>query len=87
MEFGLAHPAVWSVSFQPVTHPGRHVGFDPLTRLTNSDVIGLIAAQRPDWFRAADFFPCHVVPRLPLGHLPAHGGNAGPASVSCQSLA
>lgn len=57
VEFGLAHPAVRSVSFQPVTHSGRHVEFDPLTRLTNSDVIGLIAAQRPGWFRADDFFP------------------------------
>jgi uncharacterized radical SAM superfamily Fe-S cluster-containing enzyme len=57
IEFGLAHPAVRSVSFQPVTHSGRHVEFDPLTRLTNSDVIGLIAAQRPDWFRPGDFFP------------------------------
>lgn len=57
VEFGLAHPAVRSVSFQPVTHSGRHVEFDPLTRLTNSDVIELIARQRPDWFRRDDFFP------------------------------
>lgn len=57
VEFGLAHPAVRSVSFQPVTHSGRHVEFDPLTRLTNSDVIALIAAQRPDWFGRDDFFP------------------------------
>lgn len=57
IEFGLAHPAVRSVSFQPVTHSGRHVEFDPLTRLTNSDVIELIAAQRPDWFGKTDFFP------------------------------
>ena len=57
VEFGLAHPAVRSVAFQPVTHSGRHAEFDPLTRLTNSDVIGLIAAQRPGWFRADDFFP------------------------------
>ena len=57
VEFGLAHPAVRSVSFQPVTHSGRHVEFDPLTRLTNSDVIELIAAQRPDWFVEDDFFP------------------------------
>jgi 7,8-dihydro-6-hydroxymethylpterin dimethyltransferase len=57
VEFGLAHPAVRSVSFQPVTHSGRHVEFDPLTRLTNSDVIELIAAQRPDWFVKNDFFP------------------------------
>lgn len=54
---GLAHPAVRSVSFQPVTHAGRHTPFDPLTRLTNSDIIHLVARQRPDWFRAEDFFP------------------------------
>ncbi|MGH3713185.1 MAG: radical SAM protein [Micromonosporaceae bacterium] len=57
IEHGLAHPAVRSVSFQPVTHSGRHVEFDPLTRLTNSDIIHGIAAQRPDWFQASDFFP------------------------------
>jgi len=57
IEFGVAHPAVRSVSFQPVTHSGRHVEFDPLTRLTNSDIIHGIAAQRPDWFQASDFFP------------------------------
>lgn len=57
IEFGLGHPAVRSVAFQPVTHSGRHVEFDPLTRLTNSDVIGLIAAQRPEWFGKDDFFP------------------------------
>lgn len=57
IEYGLAHPAVRSVVFQPVTHSGRHVEFDPLTRLTNSDLIHGIAAQRPDWFQASDFFP------------------------------
>jgi uncharacterized radical SAM superfamily Fe-S cluster-containing enzyme len=57
IEYGLAHPAVRSVAFQPVTHSGRHVEFDPLTRLTNSDIIHAVAAQRPDWFQASDFFP------------------------------
>lgn len=57
IEFGIAHPAVRSVSFQPVTHSGRHIEFDPLTRLTNSDIIHGIAAQRPQWFTASDFFP------------------------------
>jgi hypothetical protein len=57
VEFGIAHPAVRSVSFQPVTHAGRHLEFDPLTRLTNSDIIHGIAAQRPQWFQAGDFFP------------------------------
>jgi uncharacterized radical SAM superfamily Fe-S cluster-containing enzyme len=57
IEHGIAHPAVRSVSFQPVTHSGRHLQFDPLTRLTNSDIIHAIANQRPDWFRVSDFFP------------------------------
>ena len=54
---GLGHPAVRSVAFQPVTHSGRHVEFDPLTRLTNSDVLHAIAAQLPQWFKSDDFFP------------------------------
>jgi tetraether lipid synthase len=54
---GLAHPAVQSVVFQPVTHTGRHIEFDPLNRLTNSDIIHGIAAQLPESFRASDFFP------------------------------
>jgi uncharacterized radical SAM superfamily Fe-S cluster-containing enzyme len=57
IEYGLAHPAVRGVAFQPVTHSGRHVTFDPLTRLTNSDVIHLLAKQRPTWFQVSDFFP------------------------------
>jgi 7,8-dihydro-6-hydroxymethylpterin dimethyltransferase len=57
VEYGLAHPAVRGVAFQPVTHSGRHIEFDPLTRLTNSDVIHLLAEQRPEWFQVSDFFP------------------------------
>ena len=57
VRFGIDHPAVRSVVFQPVTHSGRHVEFDPLTRLTNSDVIELVAEQCPDWLRTDDFFP------------------------------
>jgi uncharacterized radical SAM superfamily Fe-S cluster-containing enzyme len=57
IRYGLEHPAVRMIAFQPVTHSGRHVEFDPLTRLTNSDIIHLICAQLPQWFRPADFFP------------------------------
>jgi hypothetical protein len=57
VRFGIAHPAVHGVVFQPVTHAGRHVEFDPLTRLTNSDVIHALCAQLPGWLRASDFFP------------------------------
>ncbi|WP_026123823.1 radical SAM protein [Nocardiopsis chromatogenes] len=57
IRYGIDHPAVRSVSFQPVTHSGRHVEFDPLTRLTNSDVMELINEQCPEWFKPGDFFP------------------------------
>nr|WP_244187981.1 radical SAM protein [Streptomyces regalis] len=57
VEFGIDHPAVRSVAFQPVTHSGRHVEFDPLHRLTNPDVIRLINAKCPQWFAKGDFFP------------------------------
>ncbi|MBN0043004.1 radical SAM protein [Streptomyces actuosus] len=57
IEYGIDHPAVRSVVFQPVTHSGRHIAFDPLDRLTNPDVIRLINEQRPAWFRPGDFFP------------------------------
>ena len=57
IRFGLGHPAVRSIAFQPVTHSGRHVEFDPMTRLTNPDVLHLIADQLPQWLRVDDFFP------------------------------
>ncbi|MDN4517449.1 radical SAM protein [Mycolicibacterium austroafricanum] len=57
IRYGISHPAVRSVVFQPVTHAGRHLEFDPLTRLTNSDVIEAVAAQLPEWFCIDDFFP------------------------------
>ncbi len=57
VRFGIGHPAVNSVVFQPVTHSGRHLEFDPLTRLTNADVIHGIVEQMPEAFRISDFFP------------------------------
>jgi hypothetical protein len=57
VRFGVGHPAVNSVVFQPVTHSGRHRVFDPLERLTNADIMKLVAAQVPEWFRVSDFVP------------------------------
>ena len=58
VRFGVEHPAVTGVFFQPVTHSGRfRVDSDPLDKLTNSDVIEAIAAQLPEWFREDDFVP------------------------------
>jgi hypothetical protein len=57
VRFGIGHPAVRSVVFQPVTHSGRHNTFDPLTRLTNADIVHGLVAQCPEWLRLSDFFP------------------------------
>jgi hypothetical protein len=57
VRFGVSHPAVMSVAFQPVTHSGRHRVFDPLDRLTNADVTRLLAEQLPRWYRESDFVP------------------------------
>jgi len=58
VRFGVEHPAVTGVFFQPVTHSGRfRADADPLRKLTNSDVIAAVAAQLPEWFREEDFVP------------------------------
>src|ERR671922_3075513 len=60
VRFGVEHPAVNGVFFQPVTHTGRHPAFDPLDRLTNVEVIRGLCEQLFDWFRQDDFVavPC-----------------------------
>jgi uncharacterized radical SAM superfamily Fe-S cluster-containing enzyme len=58
VRFGVEHPAVTGVFFQPVTHSGRfRADADPLEKLTNSDLIERLAEQLPEWFRADDFVP------------------------------
>jgi len=57
VRFGIAHPAVRGVVFQPVTHAGRTPSFDPRRRLTNPDVIAALVDQCGEWFRPSDFFP------------------------------
>ena len=57
VRYGIEHPAVRGVVFQPVTHAGRMIEYDPLDRMTNPDVIHGLAGQLPQWFRASDFFP------------------------------
>ena len=57
LRFGIKHPAVRSVAYQPVTHSGRHVEFDPMQRLTNADIIHGLVDQCGDWFRLSDFVP------------------------------
>jgi uncharacterized radical SAM superfamily Fe-S cluster-containing enzyme len=57
VHYGIGHPAVRGVAFQPVTHAGRTPTFDPRHRLTNSDIVHRLVAQCGDWFRVSDFFP------------------------------
>ncbi len=62
VEFGLKHPAVCGIAFQPVTHAGRFGAFDPLNRETIPDVIHGIAEQTNGMLVESDFIPvpcCH----------------------------
>jgi hypothetical protein len=56
VEFGLHHPAVRGVMFQPVTHTGRHPRHDPLRRMTIPDVLRALETGSTT-FRANDFVP------------------------------
>ena len=60
VRFGLEHPAVRGVAFQPVTHSGRNISFDPMDHMTLPDVIHGIADQTEGTFTASDFVavPC-----------------------------
>lgn len=57
VRFGLDHPAVRGVVFQPVFHSGRHIPFDPMDRVTMPDVVKGIDAQTDGLFRVDDFVP------------------------------
>ena len=57
VRFGLEHPAVRGVNFQPVTHVGRHLEFDPMDRVTIPEVIRGIEAQTDRVFVKDDFVP------------------------------
>ncbi|MBI4312861.1 MAG: radical SAM protein [Chloroflexi bacterium] len=57
VKFGMQHPAVRGVVFQPVTHTGRHLPFDPLQRMTIPDVLHGIVQQTGGMFVEKDFVP------------------------------
>jgi len=62
LKFGIQHPAVCGIAFQPVTHAGRIGAFDPLNRETVPDVIHGIAEQTNGILVESDFIPvpcCH----------------------------
>ncbi len=57
VEFGLRHPAVFGVNFQPAFRAQRHIPADPLTRLTIPDVLKAIEAQTHGLLTLNDFVP------------------------------
>jgi len=57
VEFGLQHPAVRGINFQPAFHSGRHSVHDPLQRITIPDVLRLIEQQTRGTFLVSDFVP------------------------------
>ena len=62
VRFGIEHPVVRGIAFQPVTHSGRYTPFDPMDRETVADVIHGITQQTDGMFVPSDFIPipcCH----------------------------
>lgn len=57
IRFGLQHPAVAGINFQPAFHAGRHMEHDPLKRLTIPDLIREVEAQTTGMFTQDDFVP------------------------------
>jgi len=58
LRFGLEHPAVLGVSYQPATFAGRCLEHhDPLHRTTLPDVLHALEAQTEGLFRVSDFWP------------------------------
>jgi len=58
LRFGLQHPAVLGVSYQPVTFAGRCLGnHDPLRRMTLPDVLHALERQTGGLFLSDDFRP------------------------------
>jgi len=56
--FGLEHPAVLGVSYQPVTFAGRCLNHkDPLDRITLPDVLHALETQTDGLLRVSDFIP------------------------------
>ena len=55
--FGLEHPAVRGVSYQPVTFTGRCSGADPLDRATVTNVLHLLEEHTDGLFEVSDFVP------------------------------
>ena len=57
VEFGLKHPAVFGINFQPAFRAQRHIPADPMTRITIPDVLKSIETQTNGLLKQSDFVP------------------------------
>ena len=57
LKFGLEHPAVSGINYQPAFHAGRFSPHDALARITIPDVLRGIETQTRGLFRVDDFVP------------------------------
>ena len=81
LRYGLEHPAVLGVSYQPVTYAGRCLNHqDPLQRTTLPDVLHALEAQTDGLFQVSDFrpVPCPHPTCSASTYAYVDGGRAGP---------
>lgn len=57
VKFGIEHPAVFGINFQPAFHAGRYMDHDPLERITIPDILKEVEGQTEGMFLASDFVP------------------------------
>jgi uncharacterized radical SAM superfamily Fe-S cluster-containing enzyme len=57
VRFGIEHPAVMGVNFQPAFHSGRYVEHNPLQRVTIPDLLRDLEEQTDGMFLVSDFVP------------------------------
>ncbi|MGD9934593.1 MAG: radical SAM protein [Dehalococcoidia bacterium] len=57
VQFGLDHPAVRGINFQPAFHAGRHSQHDPMQRITIPDILKAMEEQTAGTFMVSDFVP------------------------------
>ena len=57
VRFGIEHPAVKGISFQPAFHSGRHGRHDPMQRVTIPDILASLEGQTGGTFLGSDFVP------------------------------
>jgi len=58
LRFGLEHPAVIGINYQPATFAGRYLNHrHPLDRITLPDVLHALEEQTDGLFQVSDFFP------------------------------